>query len=43
MSEWHGVPAATVERKAPEARSDEAGAPETEGETPPVRMPAADE
>ncbi|WP_328999284.1 hypothetical protein OHA18_33170 [Kribbella sp. NBC_00709] len=43
MSEWHGVPAATVDPKAPEARPDEAGSPESEGEAPPVRIPAADE
>lgn len=40
MSEWYGVPAATVDPKVPEARSDEAGAPESE-EVPPVRNPAA--
>lgn len=43
MSEWYGVPAATVDPKVPEARSDEAGAPESDGEVPPVRNPAADE
>jgi hypothetical protein len=43
MSEWYGVPTATVDRPAPPARPDDAGAPESEAEVPPDQTPATDE